>query len=188
MARRIWQRGWAEMRSLSLDFKAPPHHYPWLGPVILAVSIVTSVLLYVEHSNLELRQTDVTADTTRLQNEARPNLPAPDTLDEAEAEALKSMNDTRAKLNTAWPQLFNGLEDSRGEDIDLLEVGPDSMVGSLRLVGISADLPKVLGYIERLKQQPSIGNPKLIDHQRILRNGLPAVRFEVISQWKVAQP
>lgn len=176
------------MRSLSLDFKAPPRHSSWLGPVILAVSIVTSVLLYVEHSDLELRRAEVAADITRLQNEVRPNLPAPDTLDEAEVEALKSMNDTRAKLNTAWPQLFKGLEDSRGEDIDLLEVGPDSMAGSLRLVGLSADLPKVLGYIERLKQQPGLGNPKLVDHQRILRNGSPAVRFEVTSQWKAVQP
>jgi hypothetical protein len=176
------------MRSLSLDFKASSRHYPWLGPVILAVSIVTSVLLYVEHSNLKLRQAEVVADITRLQNEARPDLPAPDTLDEAEAETLKSMNDTKSKLNTAWPALFTGLEDSREEDIDLLEVGPDPMAGSLRLVGLSADLPKVLGYIERLKQQPGLENPKLVDHQSVMRNGLPAVRFEIISGWKAVQP
>lgn len=91
-----------------------------------------------------------------------------------------------AQLALPWGGLFDAVEGAADGNVALLGLEPDPNRGLLRLTAEARDKEAMLGYLERLQQQPSIARAALESHTA--REGGDArapVQFVLVAHWNV---
>ncbi|MDC7713912.1 hypothetical protein PQU96_07160 [Vogesella sp. LYT5W] len=171
------------MRAIDLDYVKTRHHY---GRGLLLLLALAALLLqggYYASLQQEVagQQQMVARNETalqRLQPRATP----------AQAPGLQReiarANEVWARLNQSWPQLFDALEAARNKDVALLEVEPDSLRRTVRITAEVKRRPAMLAYIERLGQQPALGDITLLEHHVNQQDKELPIRFSLSAQWR----
>ena len=118
------------------------------------------------------------ADEVRQQPRAAPAV-AP-----ALQREIARANEVWARLNQSWPQLFDALEAATNNEVALLEVEPDSLRQTVRITAEVKRRPAMLAYIERLGQQPALGDITLLEHHVNQQDKELPIRFSLSAQWR----
>lgn len=174
------------MNQIELDFQKTKNTSVWrlVGVILFFVAMVLGLLLIIKNQqNID--------ETSKLLAEAdlvkHPVINVIKSKDKAQDEALKNqLTEAVAvtkQLNLPWSSLFKALEDTLGQDINLLSVIPNAQTGEVLIVGHAESLSLVFAYIERLRKNKMLSKVRLNDHQKILQSGNQTIQFNIAAKW-----
>jgi hypothetical protein len=93
------------------------------------------------------------------------------------------------ELGTPWTRLLAELEgasrDSTGQ-VAVLSIEPDHVKHLVHITGESRDLPKILGYVQRLQGSTLLRYPMLDSHDVKTDDPEHPVRFAMTAEWREA--
>jgi Tfp pilus assembly protein PilN len=99
-----------------------------------------------------------------------------------------AINGIVQQLNIPWDRLLGAFDLATPSTIAVLELVPDAKKHSVKGVAEAATAEAMLAYIERLKQQPALGNVVLTKHEVNAEDANKPLRFEFEANWpEVAQ-
>jgi hypothetical protein len=176
-------------RALSLDFRrAPGATGRWVGWVLLALAVLTAAATAEEHARVAERHADATERYARLKADLRAHRPrpAPTDADPQTLADIRRANLVIDQLAVPWDRLFDAVEAAGTQGTQLLSLTPTARDHSLRLAGESANIDRVLAYVERLAAQPALGQVHLLGYNKVERNGAAMVSFSVAATWRSA--
>lgn len=102
----------------------------------------------------------------------------------AEAAAV---NAVILQLNVPWRDLRNAVRDATPPSVALLALEPDARKQALRLTAEAKSSDDMVGYVERLKQQPLFESVLLSRHEINDQDPNRPIRFLVDVQWRQAR-
>jgi hypothetical protein len=170
-----------------LDFRRPPRSsWHWLGWVLLAAVVAVATVLAEQHALLAQRhaaaQEHHAAVSQRLSARApRRSVAAPDAQLLAEVRRANTIID---QLTVPWDGLFDAVEAADARGLGLLSLTPTARDRTLRLSGEARGVPELLAYVERLSEQPALGQVHLLGYSNTQREGAPIVSFTIAATWK----
>jgi Tfp pilus assembly protein PilN len=101
-------------------------------------------------------------------------------------EQVAAVNRAVAALNLPWDNLFGAVEAARPEKVALLNLEPDGVRRSLRLVAEARDSADMLAFVDRLAARPELATVNLVKHEIQEKDAQRPLRFQVDAQWKEA--
>jgi hypothetical protein len=168
---------------VSLDFASRRRPLTLASGLLLALGAGAVTATYLEYSSIEAHRAGL---ETRLQALSRRSQRDP--AQEMRAAALSAEAGRVAdELSTPWTSLLAELEGASrdsGEQIALLSVEPDHAKHHVRITGESRDLPRVLGYVQRLQRSTLLRYPMLESHDVKTDDPQHPVRFAMTAEWK----
>lgn len=200
------------MRALAIDYRRKRSGFPWLGVLLLVVSVAAIVAIVNDyrHTTGQIAMTESLA--TGRNSEARRQMainqrPRGD----AQKVALetKRAGEVISQLNIPWDELFRAVEstDKRrsadpvqqselkalglersaksedGNEVALLAIEPDPSKGQVKLTAEARNLTAMLDYVRQLQQQSSLTDVYLQNHQVQQQDAEKPVRFTLTATW-----
>ena len=86
-------------------------------------------------------------------------------------------------LAVPWEGLFAALESVPTRGLQIQELVPDAQARTLRVSGQAQALPAVLAYLDRLADQPLLGQVHLVSSQPQAVDGNPGLSFTLLATW-----
>ena len=173
------------MRAPAIQFATRPAPQRMLSIALLIIaSVVAAVSLwqYVAATReLERIEADILSATSAAERRrAKATRPAP-----AIAEAkVQAINNTVARLNVPWNDLFAAFEAGRPKEVALLALLPDPR---RRVLIVQAETPTsqaMIDFVDRVRAMPSFDEAVLVKHERREQDPGQPYRFAVEVHWK----
>ncbi len=98
-------------------------------------------------------------------------------------EQVLAVNQTIARLNIPWTDLFDALEKSSSDKVALLQVSPNIQKASVQAVAETKNADDMIAYIEALKQQKLFTAVVLEKHEINEQDPNKPYRFQFEAQW-----
>ncbi|HWJ95291.1 MAG TPA: PilN domain-containing protein [Telluria sp.] len=105
-------------------------------------------------------------------------------LSPAEAAAV---NAVVMQLNLPWRELRDAVRAATPQGVALLALEPDAKKQAVRLTAEARTSEDMVGYVERLKQQPLFASVVLARHEISDQDPNRPLRFQVDAQWRQAR-
>ncbi|MBI3716538.1 MAG: PilN domain-containing protein [Betaproteobacteria bacterium] len=129
---------------------------------------------------LALRESDHAARTERARSQllaARASLArAPSRTDQ---EDQKRWDVLKAERDFAWEPLFQAIERTIGNDIELLELQPDKNNHRVMLRGEAKDQEALISFLASLSRQAALANVHLVSQQSASHGELETIAFDI---------
>jgi len=176
------------MQKIKLDFHQNRHvsAWRWVGIGLFIFAITLNVLLVIKSKQNADKTNALLAEIDRINRPVQLATKSDDDPREDVTNQVKEAGDVIKRLNLPWPGLLKALEDTREKDIDLLSVTPDIQTGDVLIIGQTDSLPTAFGYITRLKKSQVFSKIELIGHEKVIQNGVQALRFTITAKWSAA--
>jgi len=176
------------MQKIKLDFHQNRHvsAWRWVGIGLFIFAITLNVLLVIKSKQNADKTNALLAEIDRINRPVQLATKSDDDPREDVTNQVKEAGDVIKRLNLPWPGLLKALEDTREKDIDLLSVTPDIQTGDVLIIGQTNSLPAAFGYITRLKKSQVFSKIELISHEKVMQNGVQALRFTITAKWSAA--
>jgi general secretion pathway protein E len=97
---------------------------------------------------------------------------------------LNAINNTIARLNVPWSELFAAFETDRPQDVALLALLPDARKRSLVVQAEATNPRAMVAFVERLRSVPLFDDAFLLKHERREQEPGQPYRFAVEVRWK----
>ena len=174
------------MRAPAIQFATRPAPQRMLGIALLIVAIVLIAVSVWRHvaatRELERIEADIASATSaaerrRAARTARP----PPAIAEPKVQAI---NNTIARLNVPWNDLFAAFEAVRSKDVALLALLPDPR---RRVLVVQAETPTaqaMIDFVDRVRGLPAFDEAVLVKHERREQDPGQPYRFAVEVHWK----
>ena len=176
------------MKPLRLEFGPPAPAAPWwaVGLFVIAVAVCAAAVWRLGSTQAALAEAqresaqkrDLLQMRTPVRAAAPPYMLAP--------EQVAAVNRAVAALNLPWDNLFGAVEAARPEKVALLNLEPDGVRRSLRLVAEARDSADMLAFVDRLAARPELATVNLVKHEIQEKDAQRPLRFQVDAQWKEA--
>ena len=178
----------------------------WLGLVVGAILLgVLSVhlldlgqhLLAVQGQELALRGALTARPTTALRRPATALAGGSTGLSTGQsggpsavpsAAALSTANQSIARLNIPWRELFQAVESAAATKVGVLVFEPDPRKNLLRLTVEGRTVGAMLACVDRLQDQPGLQRVQLLHHETNAQDKNRPVRFQLELQWVEVVP
>lgn len=169
------------MKKLELDFSPyAARRRLRVGLFALFLGLLTGVALLMQQQKLN-----------HLLNEGSAARALPDHADIKADSGLnnyteKQAESVQAALQRPWQAMFDALEQvqSSSKAVHLLSIQPNPARAEIMLTGEVTDFSILLGYINKLKDQPQFLDVTLINQRRVEQDHQPALTFSLMIQWK----
>lgn len=175
------------MSRLSLDFASAQRNLvrpkPTLGFGLLLTGAL--VLALVAAQNSQQIEINAALRAERDQLAARLQRQKPQQAVPAELSAqFDQAAAAHARIMTAWDDLFQALERSRGGEIALLSLAADSARREFALSGEAKDFAALSNFADTLSANPLFRRTTLSNHK--LSEGAPpvVVKFDLVLAWR----
>ena len=113
---------------------------------------------------------------------------APDTSTGVELEErMRKANRVIRQLSTPWEDVFGGIESANGQHVALLSLESDPSNAEVRVGAEARNAPKMLEYLERLRQDGRLSPAILQSHQVMIEDPSRPVRFTFTASWTFAK-
>lgn len=178
------------MRALQLSFAAaPPLRTRVAGVGLLLLAALAAAGTAHRHEQLQAQLDTLQAQQARLlARVGDQRAPAGGVAaGAADAQTQRRLAQARAviePLAVPWERLFAALESVPTRTVQLQELVPDAQAHTLRLSGRAPSLPVVLGYLDRLAEQPLLGQVHLVSTQPAVQEGATALSFTLLATWR----
>lgn len=150
----------------------------WLWVVALSAILAS---LYMGHTawrtGIATRDAEASLQRVTAQLQRRV-VPAP-VLSRAEIEQSRRWSALAAERAYSWYPLFQALEKSSSDDVELLEFMPDKAAHSVVLRGEARTVEDLNAYLAALAAQHALRNVHLVHQKNASRGGLLLVQFEI---------
>lgn len=97
----------------------------------------------------------------------------------AQLELQKKWTEMQAERNFPWLRVFQSIERSNHEDIELLQFQPDKRNRTIALKGEAKSSDALLAYLDLLAAQPELRHVHLVRQGAVKREALETVAFEI---------
>lgn len=178
-----------DMQKININFYKPKRIFAWqqVGLVLLLLSIIVNVTLVIKKRNNTEFINEISSEIDRIKHPPKVILTTKNnTEDPVIKRQLNESHEIVRQLNREWALLLKTLEDTRGSDVDLLAITPNTQTGEVLIIGQAESLKLTFEYIERLKKCGIFSKAELNDHQKIMLNGSAVLRFTIVADWIAA--
>jgi len=104
------------------------------------------------------------------------------------AAALSTANQSIARLNIPWRELFQAVESAAATKVGVLVFEPDPRKNLLRLTVEGRSVGAMLAFVDRLQDQPGLQRVQLLHHETNAQDKNRPVRFQLELQWVEVAP
>jgi hypothetical protein len=104
------------------------------------------------------------------------------------AAALATANQSIARLNIPWRDLFQAVESAAATKVAVLVFEPDPRKNQLRLTVEGRSVDAMLAFVDRLQDQPGVQSIRLLHHETNAQDKNRPVRFQLELQWVEVAP
>ncbi len=187
---RVLRLRWHRAPTLALDFAHPQRQSRAMGLAAIAVAALLLSLVLWQSDKAQQRVTTLEAELTALgaKNDAGRIRRAPDAATGVELEErMRKANRVIRQLGTPWEDVFGGIESANGKDVALLSLESDPGNAEVRVGAEARNAPKMLEYLERLRQDGRLSPAILQSHQVMLDDPSRPVRFTFTASWTFAK-
>jgi hypothetical protein len=171
-------------RPLELDYIASPRRVPWLGILLLALSLGVAGELMVRYRDTQAELSRVQATASLIAPERRPARAVPkERLDEE----TKSAEAVVRHLTVPWGPLVQAIEQAAIREVAVLQLQPDAESRTVRLTAEAKNAEAMFEYLRRLTAAKGIADAHLVSHQVQREDPLHPVQFTIQAALKVTQ-
>ena len=158
------------------------------GALLLLLAALTAAGTAHRHERLVQERDTLQTQHTRLLarvegNSLSARAQANQPLDAATARRLLQARAVVEPLAVPWEGLFATLESVPTRGLQIQELVPDAQARTLRVSGQAQALPAVLAYLDRLADQPLLGQVHLVSSQPQAVDGNPGLSFTLLATW-----
>jgi Tfp pilus assembly protein PilN len=150
------------MRRVELDYLAPVRATPWLGVLLLVISLAAAGVLVKRYADTQEALASLEASGKRVSPERRP-LPAV-SKERLEAE-VKSAESVVRQLALPWASMIQAIEQSATRDVALLQLQPDAETRSVKLTAEARTREAMFDYLRRLEASRGLAQVHVVSHQ-----------------------
>lgn len=176
------------VRALAIDFgRRPRRGGGWLGLVLLAAGTALAGLSLQRYLDAGERVDDARSRLERLARRAA-GASAEPVVDPELRRLLGGAARVAGELRRPWPALFADVEGALDGTVALLALEPDPGKRQLRLIAEARTLADALAYTERLGATGSLANARIVQQEARLSEGIAALGFTVVADWREAGP
>lgn len=178
------------MKPIQIDFAPPSLHravartrpYAWLA-ALAGVALCVSAMA-VGYGTMQQAGEWQRRRLALREQQARNTPPAARTAPVTEAQA-SAINNTIARLNLPWRDLFQAIEAGTPADrIALLELSPDPTRHAIKGSAEARNAEDMLAYITRLGTQPFFTSVVLTRHEINEQDPNRPLRFQFVAEWR----
>ena len=168
---------------MCVDFARRRRPLTLAGGVLLALGICAVGATFLGYRSIDAHRAGLETKLEALNRRSQRDPAA-----ESRTAALSGeLGRVAAELATPWTRLLAELETASrdtGAEVALLSVEPDHAKHRVRITGESRDLPRILGYVQRLQQSAWLRYPMLESHEVRADDPQRPVRFAMTAEWK----
>jgi len=186
---RLWERLRLRLQrapALALDFAQAQAQSRAKGMVVVAVAALLLSLALWQSDKAQERVSRLEAELNSLgvKNDAGRIRSAPVAATGVELEdRIRKANRVIRQLSTPWEDVFGGMESANGQHIALLSMESDPGNAEVRVAAEARNVPKMLEYLERLRQDGRLSPAILQSHQLMIEDPSRPVRFTFTASW-----
>lgn len=177
------------MPALQINFgAAPATRGRAAGALMLLLAALGAAGTAHEHEQLSQALERLQLQQTRLQNRVEGGRQSATATLPPDAAMQRRLLQARAvvePLAVPWDGLFTALESVPTRGVQIQELVPDAQARTLRIGGQAKDLPTALAYMERLAEQPLLGQVHLVSSQPGTGEGSPLLSFALQATWRL---
>lgn len=140
---------------------------------LIVIGVGLSALIYQQRQQYERMNVLLSAiqSSNEFKHRATPK--------KSEADDKKQWDVFKAERSFPWPGIFEAMEDTAGNHIELLEFEPAKSSRLIILRGEAKDQPALIHFIAALSEKKQLKNVHLLHQQRIERERLITTSFEI---------
>lgn len=174
------------VRALAIDFgRRPRHPGGWLGVVLLAAGMLLAGMSLQRYLDAGEHADDA---RSRLEHLARRAAVPAEAADPELRRLLGGAARVAGDLQRPWQSLFADVEGALDGSVALLALEPDPGKGQLRLTAEARTLADALAFAARLTDTGSLANARIAQQEARLSEGIAALGFTVIADWRETGP
>lgn len=170
------------MKSIKLNHSLQPTLQKPLATFLLSVMIVMLVLSLFFLQQSRTRLAGLHKEKVVIARAMSPSTEPPP-LTESERAELDAVNIAINEILQPWPQLFNALEASRLDSINMIAIEPNERDKTVHITAVTSAVDEILEYISALKQQAIVSSVSLLSTESVRINGKDATQFELLVKW-----
>jgi hypothetical protein len=174
--------------ALQLDFRRPPRsNWRWVGWVALALAVLATVLFSQRYAAVAARHALAEGRHDALEARLR-DTGARRTVAAVDPKTLvdvRRANIVIDQLTVPWDGLFDAVERADARGLGVLALTPSARDRSIRLAGEAKSMEELLAYVDRMAQQPLLGQVHLQSVNTVAREGVPVVSFNLAATWRL---
>jgi hypothetical protein len=184
---RLWGRlrlRWHRARPLALDFAQAQAQSRAKGVVAVAALLLSLALWQSDKAQERVSRLEAELNSLGVKNDAGRIRSAPVAATGVELEdRIRKANRVIRQLSTPWEDVFGGMESANGQHIALLSMESDPGNAEVRVAAEARNVPKMLEYLERLRQDGRLSPAILQSHQLMIEDPSRPVRFTFTASW-----
>ena len=169
--------------SLNLDFVRQRAPVTLVSGLLLAFGLIAATGAYLGYRHLDARRAGLELKLDAALRHAQHD-PAADLRN---AGLSVEAGRVAQELGTPWTRLLAELEEASRDatgQVAVLSIEPDHVKHLVHITGESRDLPKILGYVERLQGSTLLRYPMLDSHDLKTDDPQHPVRFALSAEWR----
>ena len=169
---------------LALDHYAQVRRTPWLGYLLLLLTLLAAAALAQRFREVQL--TLESRQTTQALLEA-PRTPAKAIPKNRLDEQVKNAEAVVRQLTLPWAQLIETIEAAASNDVAILQLQPDAQQRVLRITVEARNQDAMVDYLKRLAELKGMSYVHLLNHQVQQDDPQRPIQFSVQASFKALQ-
>jgi len=171
------------MNRVTLDFRREAAPMPWVGWLLLALSVAFATDLAVSYRTQRIQLAGNEAQLARASNAEDAAKRVPTLARPVSTEEIALAREASRRLALPWEALFHALEKATDRSVALLAIEPDAATRTVRITGECRDYPAALAYVAALGRDRDLSGVHLLKHETRQEDPQHPLVFTLSASW-----
>jgi hypothetical protein len=172
------------MKNVDLDYVARRRRPPWLGLLLLALSLGIAGELALRYREVRLELARLDLQSGLVSPARRPARALPKERLEEEAKGAEAVV---RQLTLPWGSLIRTIEQAATRDVAILQLQPDAESRTLRITAEARHRDAMFEYLRRLGAAKGLAEVHIVSHQIQREDPLRPIQFSVQASLRAMQ-